>query len=286
MLAGIAASVWRAVAQQEQPVPSRHRNGPKPRRTPAICLYSGQLLKAGYEELAGMIHMRGFDGVELMVQPGGHIGPQLADLHLERGIEAMTGSGVDVYAIGTPFTSPADATVRLALGWGGEMGVPVFRPGHWKFNDSETGARLIEVQREIATLATMGRKTGISPAIHNGTADCVGSSVWDLYFILGGMDRRAVGYDFDIGYAAGQGGESGWQTFNEHHSLQFRAEAFISTNRPNWGMPGLNILSGAAFPGQPATAAHQNFGVGRQHVDLDAADAVRVEVHVLTGVPS
>jgi len=49
--------------------------------------------------------------------------------------------------------------------------------------------------------------------------------------------------------------------YNEHHSLQFRVEAFNAINHPNWGMPGLNILSGAAFPGQPNTAAHQNFGV-------------------------
>jgi L-ribulose-5-phosphate 3-epimerase len=212
MLAGMAAPMWRAAARQEQPVPFRRQNGPKPRSTPAICLYSDQLLKVGYEELAGMIHMLGFDGVELMVQPGGHIGPQLADLHLERGIEAMTGSGVDVYAISTSFTSPADPTVRLALGWGGEMGVPVFRPGHWKFNGSEPEARLLEVQREIAALAAMARQTRISLAVHNGTADCVGGSVWDLYFILRGMDPRAVGYDFDIGYAAGQSGESGWKT--------------------------------------------------------------------------
>jgi Carboxypeptidase regulatory-like domain len=49
--------------------------------------------------------------------------------------------------------------------------------------------------------------------------------------------------------------------YRESHTLQFRLEAFNVLNHPNWGMPSLNILSGAAFPGQPGTNAHQNFGV-------------------------
>ncbi len=49
--------------------------------------------------------------------------------------------------------------------------------------------------------------------------------------------------------------------FKEGHNLQFRLETFNTLNHPNWGIPNLNILSGAAQPGQPGTAAHGNFGV-------------------------
>ena len=49
--------------------------------------------------------------------------------------------------------------------------------------------------------------------------------------------------------------------YKEGHVLQFRLEAFNVLNHPSWGAPSLNILSGTAFPGQPATAAHQGYGV-------------------------
>lgn len=49
--------------------------------------------------------------------------------------------------------------------------------------------------------------------------------------------------------------------YREGHLLTFRLETFNTLNHPNWGMPNLNILAGAAYPGQPGTNAHQNFGV-------------------------
>ena len=49
--------------------------------------------------------------------------------------------------------------------------------------------------------------------------------------------------------------------YSEHHSVQLRLEAFNVFNHPSWGAPNANILAGASFPGAPANAAHQGFGV-------------------------
>jgi hypothetical protein len=49
--------------------------------------------------------------------------------------------------------------------------------------------------------------------------------------------------------------------YSEHHSIQLRVEAFNVFNHPSWGAPNANILAGAAFPGAPANAAHQGFGI-------------------------
>lgn len=48
--------------------------------------------------------------------------------------------------------------------------------------------------------------------------------------------------------------------YNEHHLLQFRAEAFNELNHPVGGAPNGNILARAAFAGAPANAAHSGFG--------------------------
>ncbi len=221
--AGILAA-WRAVAQQTNPVPAgqtdqppalkppeRHKPGPKPRGAPAICMYGDQLLKINYEDVAPMIRPLGFDGVELMAQPGGHIGPEHADLHLERAIESMTGNGVDVWCMSTSFTSPNDGTMRLALEWGGEMGVPMVRPGHWEFAGNDTNALNLAF-RDISILSQMARQTGTTIAVHNGTADESGPAVWSSYnLILARLDPHTVGYDFDPANAAAEDSEGGWQ---------------------------------------------------------------------------
>jgi sugar phosphate isomerase/epimerase len=205
IFAGLAAGAT-AAAQ------FRPGNGPKPRNTPAVCLYSQVLIKVPYDELGGILRSLGVDGCDLTVMPGGHVPPAQSAVDLMRAVEAVTGVGLDVPVITTAYTSLADPTLRNVAAIAGEMGIPVFRTGTWKYGPGEPEARLAEVQRDIAGLASMARAVNMALAIRNVAGDYVGASVWDTHMLIRGLDPRSVGFAYDVGDAVAEGGAGSWLT--------------------------------------------------------------------------
>lgn len=190
----------------------RPGNGPKVRNTPAVCLYSQVLIKVPYDELGGILRGLGVDGCDLTVMSGGHVPPAQSAVDLMRAVEAVTGVGLDVPVITTAYTSLADSTLRNVAAIAGEMGIPVFRAGTWKYGTGEPEARLTEVQRDIAGLASMARAVNMALAIRNVAGDYVGASIWDTHMLIRGLDPRSVGFAYDVGEAVAEGGAGGWLT--------------------------------------------------------------------------
>ena len=206
VLAAMAAGASHAAAQ------TRRGNGPKVRSTPAVCLYSQVLIKIPYDDLGPVLRDLGVDGCDLTVMPGGHVNPENSSVDMMRSVEAITGVGLDVPVISTAYTTLADPTIRNVLAISGEMGVPLFRAGLWPYPPGvEVEARLAQVQRDIAGLASLARAVNMGMALQNVAGENVGQSVWDTSLLIRGMDPRTVGYDFDAGYAAAEGGVGGWQ---------------------------------------------------------------------------
>jgi len=222
------AAAAAARAQQQAPPPSapltpvpepgqpggprvpRPRTAPKPRTTPAVCLYSQHLIKLEYEAVGMVLRDMGFDGCDLAVVPGSHIPPEKAGSDLMRGIEAITGVGLELPIISTAVVSGNDPYGRQILSIAGFMGIGLFRPGYWKYgNAPDLEVRLSEVQRDIFNLASVGRAYGVAMAVHNGPGDAVGAGIWDVSSVLRGIDPRWVGYDFDPGYATESAGPNG-----------------------------------------------------------------------------
>jgi L-ribulose-5-phosphate 3-epimerase len=206
VIAGALAGVSGAAAQL------RTGNGPRVRLTPAVCLYSQVLIKIPYDELGTILRDLGADGCDLSVQAGGHVVPEQAPVDLSRSIEAVTGAGLDVPVITTSYTSLDNGTIRNVAAIAGDMGVPLFRTGVWKYGAAEPEARLAEVQRDVAGLAALARAANMAAAVPNVAGENVGAAVWDIHNIIRGVDPRYLGYDFDPGYAMQEGGVGGWIT--------------------------------------------------------------------------
>src|SRR5438034_5449847 len=188
----VAIASAAGAAQQQGPLPPlappeggprvpRPRGSPKPRTSPAVCLYSQHLIKIEYENLGMVLRDIGFDGCDLAVIPGGHVPPEKAGAELMRAIEAVSGVGLEVPIITTAVTNGADPAGRVILSIAGFMGIACFRPGYWHYgNAPDIEARLGEVQREMMGLASVARAYNVAMAVHNMSGDNVGASLFEL----------------------------------------------------------------------------------------------------------
>ncbi|HEX3875959.1 MAG TPA: TIM barrel protein [Bryobacteraceae bacterium] len=174
------------------------------RATPSLCLYS-EAVKVDYNDSGPFIQAMGFDGIELAVVPGGHIPLEGdIDLHLERAVEAMTGSGLEVPVLSTTITSVQAKEVQSIMGWGSEMHVPIFSPGQWP-RSGDGAASTLRAQREMSMLVQVGNAAHMQIAVHNATPAFVGSSIADLNTAIQPFDK-ILGFNYDAGFAAAYSG--------------------------------------------------------------------------------
>jgi len=182
------------------------------RRAPEIVVFSQNLIQIEYPELGDIVKQMGFDGVDLTIRPGGHVEPRLANVDLVRAFEVMSGEGLSIPVITTALTTPADRTAVPVIALAGMSGAKVFRPGTWPLVSNmvsnmgpNVGARLAEVQRDIAALMNIGRQYTIALGFHNEIGDAVGVAVSDVQRMLEPFDPAWAGYYFDVFNAAVQG---------------------------------------------------------------------------------
>lgn len=207
-MAAMPAGAARLAAQ------SRGPGAMLPRVTPAVCLYSRVLIEIGQVDLPMVIGGLGFDGVDLSVEPGGHVPPEKTGNYLMPALEGFTGRGIDVPMITTALTSLEDKDAENILGLASYIKVPFFRSGHWKFSGSPAiEMQLGLVQRQIAGLAQLARATNMAMGIHNFVDfdhSPEGAAVADIARVIRPIDPHLVGYCFDPGYATAQGGSNGF----------------------------------------------------------------------------
>jgi sugar phosphate isomerase/epimerase len=70
--------------------------------------------------------------------------------------------------------------------------------------------RLTEVQRDIGGLVALAQAAGVAVALRNTAGDNVGAPLWDVHWLIRGMNPAAIGFAFDPAGATAEGGAGGW----------------------------------------------------------------------------
>jgi sugar phosphate isomerase/epimerase len=199
------------VALLSQALPARSSDT-QPSGKLKVCIFSKHLQFVEGEELANAAAAIGFDGVDLTVRKGGHVEPERVKQDLPPLVALLHRHGLetpmvttDIIDVDTPFTE--DILKTLA-----DLGIRNYRWGGFKYSATEAyPVQLDRMKRSIAKLAALNTRyhTGAMYHTHSGV-DLVGSSIWDLYFLLKDFDPQAVGVNYDVGHATIEGGTGGW----------------------------------------------------------------------------
>lgn len=177
-----------------------------------VHLFSKHLQFLDYEVLAEQTVAMGFAGIDLTVRPGGHVEPEHAMRDLPRAAAAMRRAGLVPTMATTAFTAADEPHCDATFGALADTGFSDVRLGWHKFVDGVPLPETLErLQPVAAGLAASLQRHGLRGSFqnHSGTG-YVGSSVWELWRVLEGIDPTVIGLQFDIRHAMVERGLS-WQ---------------------------------------------------------------------------
>jgi sugar phosphate isomerase/epimerase len=185
------------------------QTGAQSEYSPKICIFSKHLQWLGYEEMARFARETGFTGIDLTVRDGGHVAPENASRDLPGAIHQIRDAGLEVPMITTGITDPDDPLTWKILESAGKLGVPVYRPGWFRYREgTRVQEQLDRAASKLKKLQEVNRSANIAASYQNHSGNYIGSSGWDLLRIVEGLDPKWIGIQFDIRHAMVEGPES------------------------------------------------------------------------------
>jgi L-ribulose-5-phosphate 3-epimerase len=166
-----------------------------------------------FDQLSEVFAAAGLDGIDLTVRPDGHVEPERVKTDLPKAISAARKNGLEVQMMTTSITNADNKLNQEVLKTAADLGVTYYRTGGLFYDYSKPILENLENTRRIFDkLAVFNEKTGIHGAYQNHiTQPRIGSSIWDLWYILKEIDPQWMSCQYDIWHATIEGHTS-WET--------------------------------------------------------------------------
>lgn len=153
----------------------------------------------------------GFGAINLTVRIDGHVEPATVTTHLEPMLRGIRSTGTACEHITTNVLNMQSAYAEDVLTTAADNGIRYYRWGTFDYerNANAYGQGLVDqldqFRRETEEIAAINSRLGLTALYHTYSGSRVGSSLWDLIYILDGQDPDAVAINFDIGHMFSEG---------------------------------------------------------------------------------
>ena len=172
-----------------------------------VCVFSKHLQWLDYPGMAATAAEIGFDGVALTVRPNGHVLPERVEEDLPRAVEAVNNAGLKVYTMTTAINDPDDDHTERILKTASGLGIEYYRMGGMRYDDNISMEKNLDAHKVVfRELAEMNKTYKIHGAYQNHSGARVGGPVWDIWYLLRGLDATWIGCQYDIKHATHEGG--------------------------------------------------------------------------------
>ena len=171
--------------------------------------FSKHLQFLDYEGAAEACAEAGMNGADLTVRPGGHVLPEHVERDLPRAVQAFRKAGLEVVMMASGITDPDDPLTEKVLQTASEQGIKYYRLGYYYYDPALSVMNNLErIKVQMNGLARLHEKYQIHGAYQNHAGSYFGAPVWDLWTVIGDMDPRWTGCQYDIRHATAEGNGS------------------------------------------------------------------------------
>lgn len=174
-------------------------------------MFSKHLQTLAIPEAGRAIRELGFDGVELTVRPGGHVGVENVEADLPRAVEQLGEVGLSVPAIVVEIHNRrqpyAEAVCRAARA----VGARELRTSSQRYKPfGSIREQIAAAKADAKELEALGREHDLRLCVHTHSGNYLSAQGATLATILDETDPRYVGVSFDLAHLTAEGSNAGW----------------------------------------------------------------------------